>query len=94
MFYFVFEVNFPSTGPQGLIFWGGGGFNGGFLALPIRRAYIWRGVYMEGLIFGILRYIKSNVFKMAVNGVELVYSFKLESCSNYYAGDGKENFTS
>ena len=34
-----------------------GRFNGGFFALPVRGAYIWRGLYMEGLIFGILRYI-------------------------------------
>ena len=31
-----------------------GRFNGGFLALPVWGAYIWRGLYMEGLIFGIL----------------------------------------
>ena len=33
-----------------------GRFNGGFFALPPWGAYIWRGLYMEGLIFGILRY--------------------------------------
>jgi len=32
-----------------------GRFNGGFFALPVFEAYIWRGLYMEGLIFGILR---------------------------------------
>ena len=32
-----------------------GRFNGGFFALPVLGAYIWRGLYMEGLIFGILR---------------------------------------
>ena len=50
VFYFVIEGNFPSTSSRG----GGGG------------AYIWRGdvttvtalrgLYLEGLIFGILRY--------------------------------------
>ena len=56
LLYFVFEDNFPSTSPRGLIF--GGRFNGGFFALPVWGAYIWRGLYMEGrLIFGILRYI-------------------------------------
>ena len=25
--------------------------------LPVWGAYIWRGLYMEGLIFGILRYV-------------------------------------
>ena len=34
-----------------------GRFNGGFFALPDCGAYIWRGLYMEGLIFGILRYL-------------------------------------
>ena len=32
-----------------------GRFNGGFFALPVWGAYILRGLYMEGLIFGILR---------------------------------------
>ena len=30
-------------------------FNGRFFALPVWGAYIWRGLSMEGLIFGILR---------------------------------------
>ena len=29
-----------------------------YFALPVCRAYIWRGLFMEGLIFGILRYNK------------------------------------
>ena len=33
-----------------------GRFNGGFFALPVWGAYIWRGLYMDRLIFGILRY--------------------------------------
>ena len=33
-----------------------GRFNGGFFTLLVWGAYIWRGLYMEGLIFGILRY--------------------------------------
>ena len=43
---------------------GGGGslylegrFNGRFFALRVWGAYIWRGLYMEGLIFGILLYL-------------------------------------
>ena len=48
LFYFVFEGNFPSLYLKGR-------FNGGFFALPVWGAYIWRGLYMEGLIFGILR---------------------------------------
>ena len=38
-----------------------GRFNGGFFALPVWGAYIWRGLYMEGLIFGILQYAKLHV---------------------------------
>ena len=34
-----------------------GRFNGGFFALRVWGFYIWRGLHMEGLIFGILRYI-------------------------------------
>ena len=34
-----------------------GRFNGGLLALWVWGAYIWRGLYMEGLIFEILRYV-------------------------------------
>ena len=33
-----------------------GWFNGAFFAFWVWGAYIWRGLYMEGLIFGILRY--------------------------------------
>ena len=45
----------PSTSPLGGLY-SEGRFNGGFFALPVWGAYIWRGLYMEGLIFGILRY--------------------------------------
>ena len=45
LFYFVFEGNFQVQAP------------GGFFALPVWGAYIWRGVCTEGLIFGILRFI-------------------------------------
>ena len=53
-FYFVFEGNFKVQGPRGLIF--GGGIKGGLFAFRVWGAFIWRGLYMEGLIFGILRY--------------------------------------
>ena len=43
-----------STSPPGGLYLEGR-FNRGFLALRIWGAYIWRGVYMEGLIFGILQ---------------------------------------
>ena len=60
LFYFVFEGNFPSTSPRGGLYLEGQ-FNGGFFALPVWGAYIWRGFYMEGLIFGILRYSNQNL---------------------------------
>ena len=46
----IFQLQAPSGG-----LYLDGRFNGGFLALPILGAYIWRGFYMEGLIFEILR---------------------------------------
>ena len=55
LFYFVFEGNFPSTSPRGAYIWRGY-FNGGFFALPV-----WEGLYMEGLIFGILRYTLAQI---------------------------------
>ena len=48
LLWFVFEGNFPSTSSRGE-----GRFNGGFFALPVWGACSWRGLYMEGLIFGI-----------------------------------------
>ena len=41
----------PRTSPQGGLY-SEGRFNGGFFALRVQGAYIWRGLYMEGLIFG------------------------------------------
>ena len=35
-----------------------GRFNGGFFALRVSGAYIWKDLYMEGLIFGLLRYFR------------------------------------
>ena len=55
LFYFVFEGNFPGTSPRGAYIWRGD-LTEGFFALPVWGAYIGRGLYMEGLIFGILRY--------------------------------------
>ena len=58
LFHFVFEGNFPSTNLRGLYL--EGRFNGGFFALPVWGAYIWRGLYMEGFIFRILRYANES----------------------------------
>ena len=49
LIYYAFEGNFQVQGPRGLIF-------GEFFALQVWGAHIWRGLYMEGIIFGILRY--------------------------------------
>ena len=54
-FYFVFEVNFPSTSHRGGLYLEGR-FNGGFLL------YRFGGLYLEGLIFGILRYSVVEIF--------------------------------
>ena len=51
----------PSTSPPGGLY-SEERFNGGFFVLQFRAAYIWRGLYMEGLIFGILRYFNYNTF--------------------------------
>ena len=56
LFYFVFEGTFPRTSPRGGLYLEPEGFNGRFFALPDWGAYIWSGLYMERLIFGILWY--------------------------------------
>ena len=48
----VFESNFPST----RLYWFGGGFNAGFFCVTSLG-----GLFLEGLIFGILRYAVSSV---------------------------------
>ena len=55
LFYFVFEGNFPSTSHPGGLYLEGR-FNGGFLR------YRFGGLYLEGLIFGILRYSVVEIF--------------------------------
>ena len=54
LFVFVFKGNFLSTSPRGAYIWRG------FFALPVWGAYIWGCLYMEGLIFGILRYFSES----------------------------------
>ena len=59
LFYFVFEGNFPSTSPRGAYHVWRGDLTEGFLRYCCALgAYIWRDLYMEGLIFRILRYSK------------------------------------
>ena len=55
LFYFVFEGTFASTSPRGVYIWRGN-LTEGFFCLTSLGGYICRGLYMEGLIFGILRY--------------------------------------
>ena len=47
LFYFVFEGNFPSTSPGGLILILEWQYNGGFFGFPVWGAYIWRGLFSE-----------------------------------------------
>ena len=61
-FYFVFEVNFQVQVPRGLTF-GGAIWRRDFCVMN-SVAYIWRGLYMEGLIFGILRYVGERSQKL------------------------------
>ena len=49
LFYFVFEGNFPSTSPQGAYIWRGD-LTESFCVTGLG------GLYLEGLIFRILRY--------------------------------------
>ena len=52
LFYFVFEGNFPSTSPRGLIF-------GGAIKRRVFCVTGLGGLYLEGLSFGVLRYFNS-----------------------------------
>ena len=58
LFYSVFEGKFQVQAPGGLYL--EGQFNGGFFTLRVWGPYIWRNIYMEGLIFEILQYFLSG----------------------------------
>ena len=93
MFYFVFEGNFRVQAPPpprggGLILFWRGELGEGFLHYKFGQLtmYIWRGLYMEGLIFWILRYLleleKNNylfvgIFSLAIKGVKVLSLQKL-----------------
>ena len=79
LYCFVFEGNFPSTSPPGGLYLEGR-FNGGFFALPVWEAYIWKGLYVEGLIFGgayflnftvKVKSLKSNNTKINLWGIKI-----------------------
>ena len=50
LFYFVFEGNVPSTSPRGAYIWRG----------DLTGVFCIAGLYMERLIFGILRYVHNS----------------------------------
>ena len=58
LFYFEFDSNFQVQAPRGIYL--EGRFNGGSLKLRAWGAYIQKGLYMEGHIFGILRFLWIN----------------------------------
>ena len=62
LFCFVFEGNFQVQAPGGAYI-RRGDLTEGFFALRVWGAYIWRGLYMEGLIFGILQYVSPGAYK-------------------------------
>ena len=53
LFYFAFEGNFQVQAPRALYL--EGRFNGGVFALRVWGIYIWRGLYMVGLVFRMSR---------------------------------------
>ena len=71
LFYSVFEGNFQVQAPGGL--YSEGRFNRGFFALRVWGAYIWRGLCMKRLTFGILRYISCSCLIWRVH-VKILWS--------------------
>ena len=55
LFYFEYEGNFRVQAPGGF-YLEGAIYRRVFFALRVWGAYIWRGLFMDGLIFGLLRY--------------------------------------
>ena len=64
LFYFVFGGTNPSTSPQGAYIWRGD-LTEGFRVTDLR------GLYLEGLIFGILRYVVSPLKRSLTPVLEL-----------------------
>ena len=69
LFYFVFEGKFPSTSPRRAYIWRGD-LTEVFFVLPVWGAYIWRGLYIEGLIVR-----NFTVFAVATNGNKLCQTY-------------------
>ena len=57
LFYFAFEGNFQIQAPRGGLYLEGL-FNGGFFALRVWGAYIWRGLFSE--FYGISTFVYSH----------------------------------
>ena len=55
LFYFVFEGN-SKYKPVGGLYYFEGAIKWRVFCITVWGAHIWRGLYMEGLIFGILQY--------------------------------------
>ena len=97
-FYFVFEGTFPSTSSWGTYIILEGWLNGGFFALLVWGTCIWRGLCMDGLIFGILRHgfhsgggqiRKWNVpfyRKLKHRSTPIGWSLTLDYCGKYLPG--------
>ena len=81
-FYFVFKGTFLSANSWGAYIILEGRFNGGFFALLVWRTCIWRSLYMDGLIFGILRY----GFHSGGVEVPIGWSLTLDYCGKYLPG--------
>ena len=67
----------PSTSPPGGLY-SEGRFNGGFFAyLQFCGTYIkfWRGLYMEALIFGILRYFLTELGERIFSKIKTFYLY-------------------
>ena len=60
-----------------------GRFKEGFFALRVWGAYIWRGLYMEGLIFGILRYAFLKIFKRLPTTLTFILSTYVQKCMQW-----------
>ena len=64
LFYFVFEGKFQVQAPRGAYI-RRGDLTEGFLRYDLGGLILfWRGLYMEGLIFGILRYVHLFLAKL------------------------------
>ena len=84
LFCFVFEGNFQVQAPPPGGVWGlysEGRFNGGFFALRVWGAYIWRGLYMEGS-YGTVEALVSGHHPGHAKKVSITAAGRLRECKN------------